>query len=215
MTWRRTAARVHQIRYFQECALTALPGDARTAPPSYRYFIDMVERLRRLQPQDLTENSVLFGVPAQIAEVLKKTRGCRVRRGHPLFQRWAEAAFSDKGRNGAVHGRDGARFHLIGWNGFQTAPRQSKAAALGIGLESRSLTRRSDLVVGLGHWMPARLLTPYGLKILASRTANAPVRKIPSKVPAPPIEATGAPSPSILPRLRRSAPIRQPSEPLI
>ena len=46
---------MHQIRYFQECALTALPGDARTAPPSYRYFIDIVERLRRLQPQDLTE----------------------------------------------------------------------------------------------------------------------------------------------------------------
>ena len=34
------AARVHQIRYFQECALAALPGDARTVPPSYRYFID-------------------------------------------------------------------------------------------------------------------------------------------------------------------------------
>jgi alkanesulfonate monooxygenase SsuD/methylene tetrahydromethanopterin reductase-like flavin-dependent oxidoreductase (luciferase family) len=66
------AARVRQIRYFQECALAALPGDARTVPPSYHYFIDMVERLRRLQPQDLTENSVLFGVPAQIAEVLKK-----------------------------------------------------------------------------------------------------------------------------------------------
>ena len=66
------AARVRQIRYFQECALAALPGDTRTAPPSYRYFIDMVERLRRLQPQDLTDNSVLFGSPAQIAEVLKK-----------------------------------------------------------------------------------------------------------------------------------------------
>ena len=66
------AARVRQIRYFQECALAALPGDARTAPPSYRYFIDMVERLRRLQPRDLTDNSVLFGSPAQIAEVLKK-----------------------------------------------------------------------------------------------------------------------------------------------
>jgi len=32
---------VRQIRYFQECALAALPGDARTVPPSYRYFIDM------------------------------------------------------------------------------------------------------------------------------------------------------------------------------
>ena len=58
----------------QPSALTALPGDARTAPPSYRYFIDIVERVRRLQPQDLTENSVLFGSPAQIAEVLKKSR---------------------------------------------------------------------------------------------------------------------------------------------
>ena len=73
MTWRRRRRRgCVRFRYFQECALTALPGDARTVPPSYRYFIDMVERLRRLQPQDLTENSVLFGVPAQIAEVLKK-----------------------------------------------------------------------------------------------------------------------------------------------
>ena len=73
MTWRRRRRRgCVRFRYFQECALTALPGDARTVPPSYRYFIDMVERLRRLQPQDLTENSVLFGVAAQIAEVLKK-----------------------------------------------------------------------------------------------------------------------------------------------
>jgi len=81
------AARVRQIRYFQECALAALPGDARTAPPSYRYFIDIVERLRRLQPQDLTENSVLFGSPAQIAEVLKKVeaefRTAKLRRGPP------------------------------------------------------------------------------------------------------------------------------------
>ena len=66
------AARARQIRYFKECALAALPGDARTAPPSYRYFIDMVERLRRLQPQDLTDKSVLFGSPTQIDKVLKK-----------------------------------------------------------------------------------------------------------------------------------------------
>ncbi len=30
---------------------------------------------------------------------------------------------------------------------------------------------------------------------LVSKTARIPVRKIPSKVPAPPIEATGAPNP--------------------
>ena len=205
---------MRQIRYFQECALAA----CRATPGRYRppTAILSIRSSGCANYSRKTLRKTLY-YSASRRKLLKylKSRGCRVRRGHPLFQRWAEAAFSDKGRNGAVHGRGGARFHLIGWNGFQTAPRQSKAAALGIGLESRSLTRRSDLVVGLGHWMPARLLTPYGLKILASRTANAPVRKIPSKVPAPPIEATGAPSPSILPRLRRSAPIRQPSEPLI
>jgi alkanesulfonate monooxygenase SsuD/methylene tetrahydromethanopterin reductase-like flavin-dependent oxidoreductase (luciferase family) len=66
------AARARQIRYYQECALAALPGDPKTAPPSYRYFVDMVERLRNVRPEDLTENSVLLGTPAQITNTLKK-----------------------------------------------------------------------------------------------------------------------------------------------
>ena len=32
----------------------------------------MVERLRDVRPEDLTENSVLFGTPVQITETLKK-----------------------------------------------------------------------------------------------------------------------------------------------
>ena len=52
------------------------PGASRaipkTAPPSYRYFIDMVERLHKVRPEDLTENSVLLGSPARITETLKK-----------------------------------------------------------------------------------------------------------------------------------------------
>ena len=66
------AARARQIRYFKECALAALPGDPRTAPPSYGYFVDMVERLGKLRPEDLTENSVLLGSPARITDTLKK-----------------------------------------------------------------------------------------------------------------------------------------------
>jgi len=64
--------RARQIRYYKECVIPAFPGDPRTAPPSYRYFIDMVERLRKVRPEDLTENSVLIGSPARITEVLKK-----------------------------------------------------------------------------------------------------------------------------------------------
>src|SRR3984957_14821582 len=63
------AARARQIRYYQECVIPAFPGDPATAPPSYRYFIDMVARLRSVRPEDLGENSVLIGSPARIAEL--------------------------------------------------------------------------------------------------------------------------------------------------
>ena len=66
------AARARQIRYYKECVIAAFPGDPRTAPPSYRYFVGMVERLRNVGPADLTENSVLLGSPARITDTLKK-----------------------------------------------------------------------------------------------------------------------------------------------
>jgi alkanesulfonate monooxygenase SsuD/methylene tetrahydromethanopterin reductase-like flavin-dependent oxidoreductase (luciferase family) len=66
------AQRARQIRYYKECVIPAFPGDPKTAPPSYRYFIDMVERLQKVKPEDLTENSVLIGSPARITETLKK-----------------------------------------------------------------------------------------------------------------------------------------------
>jgi alkanesulfonate monooxygenase SsuD/methylene tetrahydromethanopterin reductase-like flavin-dependent oxidoreductase (luciferase family) len=66
------AQRARQIRYYKECVIPALPGDPKTAPPSYRYFVEMVERLHKLRSQDLTENSVLLGSPAQVTETLKK-----------------------------------------------------------------------------------------------------------------------------------------------
>jgi alkanesulfonate monooxygenase SsuD/methylene tetrahydromethanopterin reductase-like flavin-dependent oxidoreductase (luciferase family) len=66
------AARERQIRYYKECVIAAFPGDPKTAPPSYRYFIDMVERLRNVKPEDLTENSVLLGTPDRMIETLKK-----------------------------------------------------------------------------------------------------------------------------------------------
>src|ERR1700681_518795 len=66
------AARARQIRYYRECVIPALPGDPKTAPPSYRYFVDMVERLGKVKPEDLTENSVLIGSTARIIDTLKK-----------------------------------------------------------------------------------------------------------------------------------------------
>ena len=45
-TAQEDAARARQIRYYKECVIPAFPGDPKTAPPSYRYFLGMVERLQ-------------------------------------------------------------------------------------------------------------------------------------------------------------------------
>jgi len=66
------AQRARQIRYYRECVIPAFPGDPKTAPPSYRYFVDLVERLTKVRPEDLTENSVLLGTPQRMVDVLKK-----------------------------------------------------------------------------------------------------------------------------------------------
>ena len=66
------AQRARQIRYYRECVIPAFPGDPNTAPPSYRYFIDLVDRLTKVRPEDLTENSVLLGTPQRMIDVLKK-----------------------------------------------------------------------------------------------------------------------------------------------
>ena len=66
------AQRARQIRYYKECVIPALPGDPKTAPPSYHYFVEMVERLHKVKPEDLTENSVLLGSAAQMTDTLKK-----------------------------------------------------------------------------------------------------------------------------------------------
>ena len=64
--------RARQIRYYRECVIPAFPGDPKSAPPSYRYFVDMVARLQQVKPEDLTENSVLLGTPTDITSTLKK-----------------------------------------------------------------------------------------------------------------------------------------------
>jgi alkanesulfonate monooxygenase SsuD/methylene tetrahydromethanopterin reductase-like flavin-dependent oxidoreductase (luciferase family) len=71
-------ARARQIRYYKECATAAFPGDPATAPPSYRYFVEIVDRLTKVRPQDLGENSVLLGSTAQIIDTLKKVEAAGV-----------------------------------------------------------------------------------------------------------------------------------------
>jgi alkanesulfonate monooxygenase SsuD/methylene tetrahydromethanopterin reductase-like flavin-dependent oxidoreductase (luciferase family) len=71
-------ARARQIRYYRECVIPAFPGDPHTAPPSYRYFIDMVDRLKKVRPEDLTENAVLLGTPQRMTETLKRAEAAGI-----------------------------------------------------------------------------------------------------------------------------------------
>jgi alkanesulfonate monooxygenase SsuD/methylene tetrahydromethanopterin reductase-like flavin-dependent oxidoreductase (luciferase family) len=66
------AQRARQIRYYRECAIPALPSDPKNAPPSYAYFVNMVERLHKVQPEMLSDNSVLLGNSQAITDSLKK-----------------------------------------------------------------------------------------------------------------------------------------------
>lgn len=66
------AARTRQIRYYKECVIPSVPGDPKTAPPSYAYFVNMVKRLENVRPEHLSENSVLLGNSQAITETLKK-----------------------------------------------------------------------------------------------------------------------------------------------
>ncbi len=66
------AARARQVRYYKECVIDSFPGDPATAPPSYRYFIEIVQRLHKIKAEDLSENAVLIGSPARVTEILKK-----------------------------------------------------------------------------------------------------------------------------------------------
>jgi alkanesulfonate monooxygenase SsuD/methylene tetrahydromethanopterin reductase-like flavin-dependent oxidoreductase (luciferase family) len=65
------AARERQLRYHQECSSHALPGDPKTAPENYRYFVPIVERYKTMRPEDFTSNAVLLGGAQQIIDTIK------------------------------------------------------------------------------------------------------------------------------------------------
>jgi hypothetical protein len=69
------ATRARRIRCYKEVCDLGVSGRPEKAPPSHRYFVNIVERLQRVRPEDLTENSVLLDSPAQIAETSQERRG--------------------------------------------------------------------------------------------------------------------------------------------
>jgi alkanesulfonate monooxygenase SsuD/methylene tetrahydromethanopterin reductase-like flavin-dependent oxidoreductase (luciferase family) len=72
-----TYGREALLRYFHGI-LPSLPDDPATAPPSLRYFIDIVARLRAAEAPKLGSSQILLGSPQRIIEDLKRVEAAGV-----------------------------------------------------------------------------------------------------------------------------------------
>jgi alkanesulfonate monooxygenase SsuD/methylene tetrahydromethanopterin reductase-like flavin-dependent oxidoreductase (luciferase family) len=59
------------IRYFKDALISAFPSDPAKVPPTYAYFIKIVDILNNMKAEDLTSRSILVGSPQKIIEDLK------------------------------------------------------------------------------------------------------------------------------------------------
>src|SRR5213594_2322603 len=61
-----------QMDYFNHCVLQAFPQKPEDAPPTMQYFMKIVDILKNMKKEDLSERSILLGSPEKITETLKK-----------------------------------------------------------------------------------------------------------------------------------------------
>src|ERR1700691_310292 len=66
------------LRYFKDALVAAFPADAKTVPPSLRYFLDIVKILNEMRAEDLTAKSVLVGSPEKIIADLREVEASGV-----------------------------------------------------------------------------------------------------------------------------------------
>jgi alkanesulfonate monooxygenase SsuD/methylene tetrahydromethanopterin reductase-like flavin-dependent oxidoreductase (luciferase family) len=64
-------ALARQIRYFRECGGAVSVGTRETAPKSYDYYFDFKEKVRQMEPAEVTDRAVLLGSAGQITDTLK------------------------------------------------------------------------------------------------------------------------------------------------
>jgi len=55
-----------RLLYYLTNFIPAVPQDPDKAPPHIRYFVDIAERVRRMQPQDLGERSIVTGTVDEV-----------------------------------------------------------------------------------------------------------------------------------------------------
>jgi len=58
------------LRYFKDALIAAFPSDARTVPPTLKYFLEIVDILKNMKKENLTAKSILVGSPRKIIDDL-------------------------------------------------------------------------------------------------------------------------------------------------
>lgn len=58
------------VRYFKDALVAAFPSDPAKVPPTYRYFLEIVDILDNMKPENLTSKSILVGSPQKIVDDL-------------------------------------------------------------------------------------------------------------------------------------------------
>jgi alkanesulfonate monooxygenase SsuD/methylene tetrahydromethanopterin reductase-like flavin-dependent oxidoreductase (luciferase family) len=61
-----------QMDYFRHCVIQAFPQKPEDAPPTMQYFMKIVDILKNMKKEDLSERSILLGPPQKIIDTLKK-----------------------------------------------------------------------------------------------------------------------------------------------
>ena len=67
------------VSYFQDALISAFPSSSgEKVPPTYKYFVDIVNILRDMRPEKLTDKSILCGSPQHIVDSLKKVEAAGI-----------------------------------------------------------------------------------------------------------------------------------------
>jgi alkanesulfonate monooxygenase SsuD/methylene tetrahydromethanopterin reductase-like flavin-dependent oxidoreductase (luciferase family) len=67
-----TRAVRERLLYYLQNFVPAVPQDPEKAPPHIRYFVDIAERIKRMQPEDLGERSIVTGSRDQVIEHFRR-----------------------------------------------------------------------------------------------------------------------------------------------
>ena len=67
-----------RLLYYLQNFLPAVPQDPAKTPPHIRYFVDIAEKIKRMQPEDLGERSIVTGTREQVIEHFKRVEAAGI-----------------------------------------------------------------------------------------------------------------------------------------